>query len=133
MDDEVTVMFQIGKTLEGLDEESRARVIRWAADKFGIDLGQAASADEETTAKGSDTMFIGVDPEKMAAAKAARDSAEGKASRASAGTGSGDTAPTPSTEEPPPQRDPEKPSFLDTSFRMYSGKKELEKAKDEGK
>ncbi len=132
MDDEVTVMFQIAKTLEGLDEDSRARVIRWAADKFGVDVGQPA-AGEEAMGTGSETMFIGVDPEKVAAARAARDAAAGKSDGATDGARGAAPASAPPADEPPPDRDPEKPSFLDTSFRMYSGKKELKKAKDEGK
>ena len=48
MDDEITGMFQVAKILEELVEDARARVLRWAADKFGVDLGQlAVEADEE--------------------------------------------------------------------------------------
>ncbi len=52
MDDEVTVMFQIAKTLEELDEESRARVIRWAADKYGVDVGQPGAGESSSPAAG---------------------------------------------------------------------------------
>ena len=128
MDDEVTVMFQLGKTLEALDEESRARVIRWAADKFGVDVGQPFASGEQALGTEHQTMFIGIDPEKVAAAKAARESGESKI--AASGRLSPESV---AVEETPPARDPDKPSFLDTSFRMYSGKKELRKAKDEAK
>ncbi len=128
MSDEVSVMFEIGKKLEPLDEDSRARVIRWAADKYGVDVGQPAAIEAGASGDDQQTMFIGVDPEKLAAAKAARES--GAKSPAGAHTAS---PPAPAADEPPPQRDPDKPSFLDTSFRMYSGKKELRKAKGQAK
>lgn len=38
MDDEITGMFQVAKILDALDEPARARVLRWAADKYDIDL-----------------------------------------------------------------------------------------------
>ena len=70
--------------------------------------------------------LVGVDPEKVAAAKAAREAEHAAAPRL-------DVQPCSTLEdiEAPPERDPEKPSFMDTSFRMYSGKKDLKKAKDE--
>ena len=58
MDDEITGMFQVGKVLEGLDEEARARVLRWAADKFAIDLGQPVEAEEEAVESPDQTMFM---------------------------------------------------------------------------
>lgn len=130
MDDEVGVMFQVGKTLEGLDEDARARVIRWAADKFGVDVGQPLAADDELIDNSGQTAFMSVDAEKVAAAKAARDS--GEATAAVVAKLEPDAVRV-EPDEPPPDRNPEKPSFLDTSFRMYSGKKELKKAKGDKK
>ena len=126
MDDEITGMFQVGKVLEGLDEEARARVLRWAADKFDIDLGQPVEAEEEAAESTDGTMFMGVDPEKVAAAEAAPEAEHAVAPKLQ-------VQPASTLEEPnaPPEKDPDKPSFLDTSFRMYSGKKDLKKAKDE--
>lgn len=128
MDDEISGMFQIAKVLDQLDETARGRVIRWAADKYGVDLGQHAGAERDVEAT-DQTMFIGVDPAKVAAARAARDATAAGPS----GADSGSTASAPEVEPPaaPPQRDPERPSFLDTSFRMYSGKQQLKKAKEE--
>jgi len=134
MDDEITGMFQIAKVLDQLDENARARVIRWAADKYGVDLGQldAAEHDVEST---DQTMFIGVDPAKVAAARAARAATvagPGDGDSGSAASGPAAEPPsTPAAAGPPPQRDTERPSFLDTSFRMYSGKQHLKKAKEE--
>lgn len=125
MDDEITGMFQIAKVLEGLDEEARARVLGWAADKFGIDLGQPMVDDEAVEAT-DETMFMGVDPEKVAAAEVAR-----QAEHAAAPKLEVQPASTLDETEAPPQRDPEKPSFMDTSFRVYSGKKQLKKTKDD--
>jgi len=127
MDDEITGMFQVGKVLEGLDEEARARVLRWAADKFDIDLGQPVEAEEEAAESTDEkTMFMRVDPEKVAAAKAAREAEHAVAPKLQV-----QPASTLEETEKPTERDPGKPSFLDTSFRMYSGKKDLKKAKDE--
>lgn len=126
MDDEITGMFQVAKVLEGLDEAARARVIRWAADKFGIDLGQPMDVDEGGIESSDKTMFMGVDPEKVAAAKAARET-----ERAAAPNLDVQSASTIDETEAPPERDPDKPSFMDTSFRMYSGKKKLKKAKND--
>lgn len=126
MDDEISSMFQVAKILEELDEEARARVVRWAADKFGIDLGQPPEGDEDAVEATDETMLGGVDPEKVAAAKSLRDLAgESKAKL--------EVKPASTLEkaEAPPKRDPSKPSFMDTSFRMFSGKQELKKAKDE--
>ena len=129
MDDEITGMFQIGKILDELDDEARARVLRWAADKYGIDLGQlAAEADEEEAASSDKTMFQGVDPDKVAAAEQAREEQAAEARQLEVKPAS-----TIESGEAPPERDPERPSFLDTSFRMYSGKKELKKTKGEKK
>ena len=125
MDDEITGMFQIAKVLEGLDEEARARVVRWAADKFGIDMGQPME-DDEAVESTDETMFLGVDPEKVAAVKAAREAEAAAAPKLEV-----QPASTLDETEAPPERDPEKPSFLDTSFRMYSGKKQLKKAQDD--
>jgi len=124
MDDEITGMFQVAKVLEGLDEEARARVIRWAADKFGVDLGQPMEDDEEAIESTDQTRFQGVDPAKVAAAKAARESAATPKLQVQPASSLEDT-------EAPPDRDPDKPSFMDTSFRMFSGKKELKKSKDD--
>ena len=124
MDDEITGMFQVAKVLEGLDEEARARVIRWAADKFGIDLGQPMEVDEEAIESSDQTRFMGVDPDKVAAAKVAREAEHAAAPKLEV-----QAASTLDETGAPPERDPEKPSFLDTSFRMYSGKKQLKKAK----
>jgi len=76
-------------------------------------------------------MFLGADPDKAAAAKQAREgqAAEGAAVRQL----EVEPASTLESVEAPPERDPDRPSFLDTSFRMYSAKKELKKAKDESK
>jgi hypothetical protein len=124
MDDEITAMFQVAKILEGLDEETRARVVRWAADKFGVDLGQAI--DDEDVESTDETMLGGIDPEKVAAAKAARASGDDSAPKLQVKPAS-----SLEPEEAPPERDPDKPSFLDTSFRMFSGKQELKKKKEE--
>jgi len=124
MDDEITAMFQVAKILEGLDEETRARVVRWSADKFGIDLGQAM--DDEDVESTDETMLGGIDPEKVAAAKAASESGDDSAPKLQVKPAS-----SLEPEEAPPERDPDKPSFLDTSFRMFSGKQELKKKKDE--
>ena len=126
MDDEITGMFQVGKVLEGLDEEARARVLRWAADKFAIDLGQPVEAEEEAVESPDQTMFIGVDPEKVAATKSAREAEHAVAPKLQV-----QPASTLEETEKPTERDPGKPSFLDTSFRMHSGKKDLKKTKDE--
>ena len=129
MDDEITGMYQVTKILDDLDEAARARVLRWAADKYGIDLGQlAAKADEEEAESADETNFRGVDPGKVAAAKQA-----GEEQAAAAPQLEVKPASTLEPEEAPPERDPERPSFLDTSFRMYSGKKELKKTKGEKK
>ena len=130
MEDEITGMFQIAKILDALDEPARARVLRWAADKYGIDLGQIAAEDEDAEASDR-VMSLGVDPEKVAAAKQAR---EGQATEGAAAEQlEVKPASTLESVETPPERDPERPSFLDTSFRMHSAKKELKKAKDEKK
>ena len=126
MDDEITGMFQVGKVLEGLDEEARARVLRWAADKFAIDLGQPVEAEEEAVESPDQTMFIGVDPEKVAAAPAGSEAEQAVAPKLQV-----QPASTLEETDAPPEKDPDKPSFLDTSFRMYSGKKDLKKTKDE--
>ncbi len=126
MDDEITGMFQVAKVLEGLDDEARARVLRWAADKFAIDLGQPIEVDEEGVESSDQTRFIGVDPDKVAAAKAAHEAEHAAVPKLEV-----QPASTLEETEAPPERDPEKPSFMDTSFRMYSGKKSLKKAKDE--
>jgi hypothetical protein len=127
MDDEITGMFQIAKILDGMDEETQARVVRWAADKYGIDLGQAAEQDEGIDT-GEQVMIGGVDPEKLAAAKAAKEAA--RAEEQAAPKLEVKPASTMESTEAPPERDPEKPSFLDTSFRMYSGKQILKKEKE---
>jgi len=129
MDDEITGMFQIAKILDDMDDETRSRVVRWAADKYGVDLGQVLAAGEEEGESTDQTMFLGVDPEKVAAAKAARD-ADRAEEQASAPNLEVKPASTMESTEVPPERDPEKPSFLDTSFRMYSGKQQLKKEKD---
>ncbi len=130
MDDEITGMFQVAKILENLDENARARVLRWAADKYGIDLGQRAAevADEEDAESTDKTMLRSVDPEKVAAAKEGGEEQAAEDSQL-------EVKPASSLEhdETPPERDPERPSFLDTSFRMYSGKKKLKKTTDEKK
>ena len=126
MDDEITGMFQVAKILDDLDEAARAWVLRWAADKYGIDLGQLdAGADEESAESSDQVMFLGVDPENAAAAKQAREGQAAEAPQLEVKPAS-----TLEPDEAPPKRDPERPSFLDTSFRMYSGKKELKKTKD---
>lgn len=132
MDDEITGMYQVAKVLEGLDEEARARVIRWAADKFGVDLRQPIDVDEEAVESTNETMLGSVDPDKLAAAREAR-----------AASASGEAASSPKLQvkpassledaEAPPPRDPGKPSFMDTSYRIFSGKQQLKKAKDENK
>lgn len=129
MDDEITGMFQVAKILENLDENARARVLRWAADKYGIDLGQRAAevADEEDAESTDKTMLRSVDPEKVAAAKQAGEEQAAEDSQL-------EVKPASSLEhDEAPERDPERPSFLDTSFRMYSGKKKLKKTTDEKK
>ena len=128
MDDEITSMFQVGKILDALDEEARGRVVRWAADKYGIELGQTNVAAEEAAESPESTMFASVDPEKMAALKAGR---EAKAEATTSPNLEVQPASTLEPDESPPPRDPERPSFLDTSFRMHSGKKELKKAKND--
>ena len=128
MDDEITGMYQMAKILDGLDEQARGRLIRWAADKYGVDVGQSADLDDGAVDAAARSVFMEVDPDKVAAARAARASGETSAAVA-AKLG----AMTPEPDDAPPQRDPGKPSFLDTSFRMYSGKRELKKAKDEKK
>ena len=90
MDDEITGIYQVAKILDTLDEEARARVIRWAADKYDIDL-TVPLADADVAAAAERTH----------------------------------------AEAPPEKKDPEKPSFLDTQFRMHAGKKQLKKKKDE--
>ena len=122
MDDELSSMFQVAKVLEKLDEDSRARVVRWAADKYGVDLGQPADGEFDPDATDR-TMVADVSPEKVAANNAAREQRlhEAKDARKSAPAEASDK---------PPERDPEKPSFMDTSFRMYSGKQLLKKEKD---
>jgi len=126
MDDEISGMFQVAKILEELDEEARARVVRWAADKFGVDLGQPMEPDEEAIGSTHETMLGNVDPKKAAAAKSLRELA---------GESTPDLEVKPASsleqEEAPPPRDPSKPSFMDTSFRMFSGKQQLKKAKDD--
>ena len=128
MDDEITGMYQIAKILEDLDNESRARVIRWAAEKFGVNLAPAPLAESGTIDDSDHARFMSVDPDKLEAARAARVA------------GGGDAAAAPTLEvqpassldasaEAPPERDPEKPSFLDTQFRMFSGKQQLKKTK----
>lgn len=126
MDDEISSMFQVAKILEGLDEEARARVVRWAADKFGVDLGQPMEGDEDALEATDETMLGGIDPEKVAAAKSLRDLAGESEPEL-------EVKPASSLEETeaPPKRDPSKPSFMDTSFRMFSGKQQLKKEKDE--
>ncbi|MGD8329094.1 MAG: hypothetical protein PVJ49_06625 [Acidobacteriota bacterium] len=96
MDDEIDAMSQVVRILEELDEEARARVVRWAADRYGVDVGQSVDLDGESG------------PEHQV--------------RPSSG---------PDKAETPPPRDPSKPSFMDTSFRMFSGKQQLKKAKDD--
>ncbi len=125
MDDEITGMFQVAKILENLDENARARVLRWAADKYGIDLGQRAAevADEEDAESTDKTMLRSVDPKKVAGEEQAAEDSQLEVKPAS----------SLEHDETPPERDPERPSFLDTSFRMYSGKKKLKKTKDEKK
>lgn len=132
MDDEITGMYQVAKVLEGLDEDARARVIRWAADKFGVDLGQPMEIDEEAVESTNETMLGSVDPEKVAAAREAR---EASASGEGASPPALQVKPASSLEETEaaPPRDPGKPSFMDTSFRMFSGKQQLKKTKDESK
>ena len=130
MDDEITGMFQVAKILDELDEEARSRVLRWAADKYGIDLGQLV-AEEDDAESTDETRFLGVDLDKAAAAKDARE--EASAEQGEAPKVEVKPASSLEPEEAPPERDPERPSFLDTSFRMYSGKKELKKTKDEKK
>lgn len=127
MDDEITGMFQIAKILDEMDEETRGRVVRWAADKYGIDLGQID--DDEGLDSGEQVMFGSVDPDKVAAAKAARETAREEEKSAP----KLEVKPASSLEstEAPPERDPEKPSFLDTSFRMFSGKQILKKEKEQ--
>ncbi len=128
MDDEISGMFEVAKILDDLDEDARARVLRWAADKYGVDLGQlAADADEEAESS-DEAMFLGVDPDEVAAAKQAREEQAAGAPQLEVKPAS-----TPEPDEAPPERDPDRPSFLDTSFRMYRGKKELKKARDEKK
>lgn len=126
MDDEITGMFQVAKVLEGLDEQARARVLRWAADKFGIDLGQPREDAEQAIESTDETMFMGVDPEKVAAAKAARDAEHAVAPKLEV-----QSASTLDETGAPPERDPEKPSFMDTSFRMHSGERQLKKTKND--
>jgi hypothetical protein len=134
MDDEITGMFQIAKVLDQLDGSARARVIRWAADKYGVDLGQLDDPEHDVESA-DQTMFIGVDPAKVAAARAARDAAAADPSAADPGAAASgpaaEPASTPAAPEAPPPRDPERPSFLDTRFRMHSGKQHLKKAKEE--
>lgn len=45
MDPELQAMASLAATLDGLEEESRSRVLRWAADKFGVTVfsGNAAT------------------------------------------------------------------------------------------
>jgi len=74
MDDEITGMYQLAKIFDGLDEEARARLIRWAADKYGVDVGQPKAAG--AAAFDDQSMFMEVDPEKVAAARVARESGE---------------------------------------------------------
>ncbi len=125
MDDEITGMFQVAKILQNLDENARARVLRWAADKYGIDLGQRAAevADEEDAESTDKTMLRSVDPKKVAGEEQAAEDSQLEVKPAS----------SLEHDETPPERDPERPSFLDTSFRMYSGKKKLKKTTDEKK
>lgn len=126
MDDEVTAMFQVAKILEGLDEEARARVVRWAADKFGVDVGQSVDIDERAMGSTDETMRGAVDPDGVAAAPAGRESDDAPESAAESTASAGE-------DQAPPRRDPSKPLFMDTSFRMFSGKKELKKAKGDKK
>ncbi len=129
MDDEITGMYQIAKVLEDLDDEARARVLRWAAEKFGVDLG-LAPLDESGEIDDSDhTRFMGADPAKLEAARAARVAESGDAAAAP----KLEVQPASSLDEPaeaPPERDPGKPSFLDTQFRMHSGKQQLKRSKE---
>ena len=106
MDDEITGMFQIAKILDDLDEDARGRVLRWAADKYGLDLGQLPAEAGEKEADPTDETVSAPQLEVKPAS-------------------------TLEPDEAPPERDPERPSFLDTSFRMYSGKQQLKKTKDE--
>lgn len=41
MDLEIEAMGKVSKALAGLEEEARGRVIRWAAERYGISLGAA--------------------------------------------------------------------------------------------
>ena len=68
-DDEITRMFQVAKILDDLDQEARARLLRWAADKYGIDMGQPAPEDVEST---DQTISGGVEPDRVAAARGRR-------------------------------------------------------------
>ena len=133
MDDEITGMHEIAKVLEDLDEEARARVIRWAAEKFGVDL-RLAPSDESGDIEDSDhTRFMGVDPDKLEAAREAR-AGQVAESRDVAAAPKLEVQPASSLDKPaeaPPERDPEKPSFMDTQFRIFSGKQELKKSKKE--
>ena len=76
------------------------------------------------------TRFMGVDPDKLEAAREAR----AESLDESRETAKLEVKPASSLEEPaeaPPDRDPEKPSFMDTQFRMFSGKQELKKKKSD--
>ena len=128
MDDEITGMHEISKILEDLDDKARARVIRWAAEKFGVDLGQPPLGESGAIDDSDHTRFMGVDPDKLEAARAAQVAESPDAAAAP----KLEVQPASSLDKPtevPPQRDPEKPSFLDTQFRMFSGKQELKKTK----
>ena len=131
MDDEISGMYQVAKILEGLDEDARARVIRWAADKYDIDLNTPLDSGERAA---DEVTFMDVDADKVAAAKAA---GEGGESEAESGEFQPKVEVEPAsilggeTQLPPAKKDPEKPSFLDTQFRMYAGKKRLKKEQED--
>ncbi len=131
MDDEITGMYQIAKILEDLDDVARARILRWAAEKFDVDLGLALDGTDDVD-DSDHTRFMGVDPDKLEAARAAR-TAQAAENRDAAAAPKLEVQPASSLDQPeeaPPEHDPDKPSFLDTQFRMFSGKKELKKTKD---
>ena len=131
MDDEITGMYQIAKVLEDLDDEARARVIRWAAEKLGVDLGLAPLGASGAIDDSEHTRFMGVHPDKLEAARQARAAQVAETRDAPAAPKVG-VQPVSSLDEPaeaPPGRDPEKPSFLDTQFRMLSGKQQMKKTR----
>jgi len=131
MDDELESMNAIARILAELDPEVADRIIRWAADRYG-----------------SGIYLAGDDLEGLDAASRASDALPGRESPAPSGDASrasGEarklqpTAPgdeqqgreTDGRAQPPARKSSDRPSFLDTQYRMSVAKNLIEKQGDE--